>query len=298
MHINYRIAVRIIKKVKLKAFSLLEISIAIFITGIIFSSLFPVFKLITKAQEEVVNEEKAKQIRIAVQNYVLLKGHLPFAANDLQGKSSQNIWSGFVPYKELGLKESLCYSAAKIPFKFIVNINFCKKENEKFIPLNVPLYVFPPCGSVSFCRLYDWSSNGRIIKYDKACLLDDIDVLDKGESVVLPENDVFIMRDIDNISGIGDVNSWLVNSLASKDEKFRCCNKVAWILIAPKKRKHKKGVKLSACQINNDKADNKKICYSSEKNDSGMFYDKVFFQTRFDLAAQIGFNCSSQGLYL
>jgi type II secretory pathway pseudopilin PulG len=298
MYNSYRIAIKAMNKIKIKAFSLLEISIAIFITGIIFSSLFPVFKLITKSQEEVVNEEKAKQIRIAVQNYVLLKGHLPFAASNLNGRSANNIWSGFVPYKDLGIKESLAQSAAKIPFKFIVNINFCKKEGEKFIPLHVPLYVFPALGCVSFCRLYDWSADGKIVKYDKACLLDDLDVFDKGESVILPENDVFIMKDVQGISGIGDVNDWLISSLSSKDEKFRCCNKVAWVLIAPKKRKSLKGQKLSACQINNDKADNKKICYAGEKNDLGVFYDKVFFQTRFDLASQIGFNCTSHGLYV
>lgn len=272
-------------KLKIKAFSLLEMALVIAIIGIVFSSITPIWHIFNKSNAEKLNEEKYNYIRLAMQNHLRKKGYLCAAAPDLNGISNENMIKGYVPYKTLGISKKYAFDANNKPFIFAVNKHFLNKNLANLaLPITINIH------HSNFCRILKPSNNGEMERYDEVCENAGLVVLENEESIILKDDFFYIMHDLKKTNSLIDVKIWLKNSLSTFEEKYKNCNTIAWVLIVSKKNNNK-------CSKINADFENK-VCYiSCSENGSGkenLFLDKVFYQTRFDMAAQIGSPCSSQ----
>ena len=266
---------------KFKAFSLLETAITLAILGLLTSIIFPIYKIISHYKEKITNEEKYNYIRTSMQSYLLRHGKLPFAA-DQEGISKPNMLIGFIPYKTLGIKKSYMFDAKNNFFTYAVNKNFTNTN----IPIITSLKTPPLANTKTFCRLYKFHNN-EIILYDD--IEENLSLFEEEKNIILQDDYFYIMLPQKKFKSIHEMNQWLKDSLEKKEEKYKNKNAIAWILISHGKNK------TSCSQMN--KIQSPKFCLLPNKNEQQNFSDQVFYQTRFDMAAQVGTPCTSEPIY-
>ena len=141
---------------------------------------------------------------------------------------------------------------------------------------------------VSFCRLskgsYTTKDNRKFIT-DNICNLENLIILDKGKSVVLENDYVFSMNPM-YLNDDEALKKWYHNK---NNEDHKMCNTIAWLIISHGQNVKKK--QLSTCQIMNQNSQ-QQFCLAPEESDNGLFNDSVFYQTRFDMAAQANCPCT------
>jgi hypothetical protein len=286
MHSLYRISIKLIR-----AFSILEASLVVAISGVMLSVIIPVYKILSKSYEHKNNEFKATKIRLAIQSYVLRNGYLPFASSG-DGFAKVQTFSGFIPYKTLGLDKKFSVNSRAVPFKFVVNKHLTQAGGS-FSSILLPPFAKPNVNKVTFCRLYTFEKD-EILKYDKICDLESIDILENGKSIIDPLSSFFVMPPISNFSYVGEMQRWASSVQNLSHPKYKVCDTIAWVLISSEGRRGKK----TNCQLINENPASEKFCLRPEASDHGIFDQKFYYQTRFDLASQIGRYCGSEPIDL
>ncbi len=296
-------------KQKTKAFSLLEISLAIAIAGIAVSCITPIWHTITIAKHQRANEEKFHYIRIAMQAYLLRFGYLPCAAATENGLSTENTFTGFIPYKTLGIQSRYTKDCNGKPFTFSVNKNLVRIPGKNYILLPKQANCIDIPNQVSFCRLYGYNeqqaptiingiySTSKYYCTDQICKLPNLTILEKGESII-DKNDYFhILPELTmNMSNPTRWLQWQRSAVLEKNDRYKICNTVAWLMISHGPNKSNKPLSkgkllnLAALQNNQQQV----FCISPDVDDAGLFNDVVFYQTRFDMAAQCGCPCTTE----
>lgn len=280
---------------KIAAFSLVEIALTIIILGITISSITPIWQAIHISKKMRVNEEKFHYIRLAMQGYLLQHGYLPNASSTFEGISQKEVVRGYVPYKTLGISKDYAFDSNNRPFSFVVNKNLVQLDNVIYKPLMQHIYHDEP-NSVSFCRLshgsYKTEHNKRFIT-DNICNLKNLTLLDQGKSVVLETDYVFSIPPM-FLNDSDALKKWYLNK---KNEEHKICNTMAWLIISHglegnfHAKKNKQKQKISKCKQMNTNNE-QEFCLSPESDDDGLFNDTIFYQTRFDMAAQSNCPCT------
>lgn len=290
-------------KKQFRAFTLIEIALSIAIAGIAVSCIAPIWQTIAIAKKQRANEEKFHYIRVAMQAYIIRYGHLPFAANNLDGMASDMSVRGFVPYKTLGLQKQYALDCNGKPFTFVVNKNLIKLPDRNYIPMIKHANSCIKLNDASFCRLYSplffkkdlhagqsGASNESLV--DQVCNLENLVILENGESVIEKTDYYYVLTPVAGLSSqAGLWVNWNMPMKANNPAR-KVCNTIAWLIVShgpvSKKTTNKK---ISACKKMNDEEE-QKFCILPTKDDGGLFNDTIFYQTRFDMAAQAGFPCT------
>lgn len=273
---------------KIKAFSLLEAAMAIAIFGLAISIVIPIMQTITIAKKHRINEEKFYQIKIAMEIYLLKHGYLPLPENE-NGKSIET-YKGNVPYIELGLSKKAIYDANNKLFTYAVNKNLTKKEEKTHIPITHPLSTVLPNNCVTFCRIYKQNGKGEVEKYDDIDFDKNLKIFDKNGNVLLENDHIYIMYPLKRFANTLEYRAWKARSLKEKNLSQKNYNLIAWILIS-----HGKKTKNDSIDKFNNL--NQEYNFYIEGTDGKIFNDQLFYQTRFDMAAQIGFPCTLEPVY-
>lgn len=291
MRISKKIScINIFRKLRFRAFSLLEIAISLTIIGIAFAGILPFWKLLLFSRNQRINELKAVQVRYAIQGFVLRYGFLPYAAKDQNGIETHGNHKGFLPYKTLGLSKNYIMDSHNKPFTFIMNKHLGKNNEKHHLPPVIPFSIELPKDSCTFCRIYEFDKDGRVCLYDKICHVQNIELVAKGKDVFDSEHKkIYIMRPISKY--LSNTIAWIKLSL-TEDKKYENCDCVAWILISHGQSKN--GMKNKCREMN--RCSDSKFCLEPEPGDTGIFDDQIFWQSRFDLASQIGTPCSTEAI--
>lgn len=264
---------------KLKAFSLLETILSIAIIGLISSSFSLLFLSITRYKKIKLNEQKYHYIRISVQNYVLQHGKLPMASENTLGISSSS-YHGFVPYKTLGIAKSYMLDANNKPFRYVINPIFADTN----IPIHVPLNYKPDINEKSFMRLYKYDNN--VLIYDYYMKFNQIEIFDKENSIISKNDFFYVLPPISApFPTAAHFYQWIKQNYQKEENKVS--NVVAWILISF-------GKNTSSNEHKINKTSTSKFYITSANS---TFADTLFFQSRFDLLAQIGFYSTPEPIY-
>jgi len=289
------------KSRRLKAFSLLEVALAIAIAGIAVSCITPIWHTITITKKQRMNEERFHYIRTAMQAYLMRFGYLPCAAANENGFATNETYAGFVPYKTLGIAKQYSKDCEGKPFTFAVNKNLVKLPGKNYI-----LFPKQACSTnipnqVSFCKLYGFKPNAskeHTIYYcaDEICTLPNLALLDNEESIIDPNDFYHVLPHPEvNLSGYYSAK-WQKQVVLEKPDDRKVCNTVAWLLIMHGPNKHNKPLS-KAKEANIVKNAGQQIFYlSAAKDDKGLFNDIVFYQTRFDMAAQCACPCNTDAI--
>jgi hypothetical protein len=143
---------------KLKASLILEMALSLLIMGILMSSLMLFFQSVNSRRNHIVTVNRANYIRIALQAYVYRKGFLPYAADE-DGIEKDGQLIGYLPYKTLGIQKIYAKDGFGKFYEYLVNENlalgFHTKVGYLIVPLLVPLQI--PSQEYfckTFCRLY------------------------------------------------------------------------------------------------------------------------------------------------
>lgn len=279
----------------LPAFSLLEVALSIMIVGVALACVVPIFKTISVANSMRSNEEKFTRIRFAMQAYLLRHGHLPEAAQDTDGKSTPELTKGYVPYKTLGIERKYMFDVKSKPFSYVVNKFVIKAPGITFLPITMPLTTCIKPGQVTFCRYYkfnspkskfpdyyDWASSAP--EEEKLCLFDN------NENVLSHDEPIYIMKPLFKFMQMHTLIDWQKQSLQEKSIQYKSGDIVAWILISHGTPKNGQTSKAQYINI-------KSMRYFHMNFKDGAFNDIVFYQTRFDMAAQVGFPATVEPIY-
>lgn len=211
---------------RLNAFNLMEMSITLFIIGTTLTGILTLIKVIKFNQTEYINQKKYEYIKKALQNYVIQHGHLPYAANNNDGVSSNGLTNGFLPYKEIGINKSYSYDAKKQSFHYQVNKYLAKTNISIIMPLKYP----PKNGETSFNRVYNIQNN-EIIEYDIiANTPDDINIFENEINVISEKDYFYILPPITKFHSISELYKWYNSINDSKNNKFKCKNTIAWTI--------------------------------------------------------------------
>jgi|GEM_PF-7004516 len=289
---------------KMAGFSLLEVALSIMIVGIAVACVVPIFQTIGIANSMRTNEEKFTRIRFAMQAYLLRYGHLPSAASSTDGISTANKTKGFVPYKTLGIEKKYLFDAKSQEFIYVVNKFLIQtydanlQPNVKFLPITMPLTTVISPGEVTFCRYYQFEKSAKTgdqkflepKTYDQASHENGLNLMENGQNILDPEDVIFIMHPLYAFADLNSLKQWQKESLTKKEEKYKNTNIIAWILIC---KGNGKNGQISAAQEENRTSETT-FHISSE---DGIFNDLVFYQTRFDMAAQVGFPATIEPIY-
>ncbi|WP_342261776.1 hypothetical protein [Alphaproteobacteria bacterium endosymbiont of Tiliacea citrago] len=253
---------------KINAFSLLELTLSLSIMGLMLTSLTILHTLISKMNKKDINETKYHHIRIAMQNYLLKNGKLPYASKNEDGNSSITLYQGYVPYKTLGISKTYLYDANNRAFLYVVN----PLLTDTNIPIQTPLSYYPKEKEKSFLRLYKQHEN--ILYHDYYSQENQLEIFDEKNISVIEENDYFFVltQQPKNFKTQKELDQWVARNIDNKDEQYKVQNIIAWLIIT-----------------NNHKKNDKMKFYINKQT-------SIFFQTRFDMAAQIGFYCSAEPL--
>lgn len=273
------------------AYSLLEVAISIGIAGIAISMVTPIWHTISVAKKIRINEQKYHYIRNAMQAYVIRYGHLPHAAENLNGVANMQHVKGYLPYKTLGISKQYALDSNNKPFTYAINKHLGKHATKEHIPLMRNISTNTQRNQISFCRLFKYKDSGALAIIDEICVLDNLIVLEKGISIVDEQDHFFVMKPMSFFHTIEKWKEWQATSITQKTERMKNCNAIAWVLIAH--GSNKKNKPLSNCAQMN-KTETQKFCILPADDDNGFFNDTVFYQTRFDLAAQAGFPCTAE----
>ncbi len=88
---------------KVLGFTLIEMAIVIFITGIVISTILTVLPSILKTAKAKETRALLKKYDYALQGYAIANFRLPFADSNNDGLEDNNSFLGTLPYKTLGL---------------------------------------------------------------------------------------------------------------------------------------------------------------------------------------------------
>lgn len=259
---------------KIKAFSLLEITINLGIIGITLTGIITLWFALSKYQKEKINNQKYEYIRISMQNFLIQHGRLPNASKDTSGLEDCFNTNGNLPYKTLGISKKYMFDANGNAFRYIVNDHFTNTN----IPLVTPLSCPPKNADTSFLRIYTYNDN-KINLYDLIAHTNEkIKLIKNGTSVISEKDFFYILPPIKKFIDLNEMYKWIESSKV-QDPKYKTSNTIAWILISFNKN-------------NPDKQNqtNTKIFYENG--------DTIFYQSRFDMAAQTGFNATPEPIYI
>lgn len=287
------------------AFSLLEVAISLALIGIFLSILPKYFKLRDYAYNLQITTLRARYIRNSLQGFVKRYGFLPCAALNKDGIGVNGSFSGFLPYRTLGIDRRFMFDGFGAPFSYVVNqflaLSTYRKKMRILTP-SFPVNIFCEYG-VSFCRVSSYQTREdkfkpwvdsyskiglqevKIKECDSVCSLNKLQILLKNRPV-LQEDHVFAFRPY-----VDFYNRWLrfdgfgvdffkkLDPLAfTKLPSGKMCNVLAWALISGKGKPiiNTAATNTSIEQINLDSP------------------NLIFWQSRFDLVAQIGDPCTTQ----
>lgn len=259
---------------KTKAFSLLEAILSLTIIGLIASGFSVIYVTISLRNSKKANEYKFHEIRIAMQSYLIRNGKLPCAASKNNGESTQNTYIGYIPYKTLGITEKHALDSNNKPFKYIVNKNFTETD----MPLHIPLSIAPKSNEKSFLRLYNYVDGKLFYDFKENHII----LKDKNNGSVIDDTDFFyVLPPMKKITTRQALKNWLTQNVQL--EEYKVYNQISWLLISEGS---------TDSEESKSNRDQTWIFYISSKDKH--FTDQVFFQTRFDIAAQIGFYCTAE----
>jgi type II secretory pathway pseudopilin PulG len=123
-------------------FSLLEIAIALGIIGIIGAMSLPMINSLYKQKKDHQTEQNLNQVTQALAAYVLAHKHLPCPANpqadpDNAGLSEDNRVIGLVPYRTLGLSETVAKNGYRYWLTYAVPLELTDKNIRHLMTENV-----------------------------------------------------------------------------------------------------------------------------------------------------------------
>lgn len=264
------------------ALTLLETMLSLAILSLTSSCLLTLYFFLSHNQKHKINEQKFHKIRVAMQSYLLQHGKLPTASKSKDGISAPMLISGYVPYKTLGIPKAYMYDANNKEFKYVVNKLFINTN----IPLHVPLTYKPQNNEQSFLRLYTYQ-NGKLY-YDNTAG-NTLTIFDKNKiSVISNEDYFFVLAPLKApFNNINSFETWVKQTIQNEKQEYKVTNVVAWLIISFGKNNQSEEQKQN--RLSED------TFYISSKNTG--FYDWIFYQSRFDLAAQIGFYCTPEPIY-
>jgi type II secretory pathway pseudopilin PulG len=272
-------------KFRVKAYSILEIVLVLTIMGTVFSSLFSFWIVISQAKKQKQTEEKFHHIRVAMQAYLLRNGNLPSAAPGPEGISDGRTLQGFVPYKTLGIDKKYLLDSNRKPFRFVVNKNFIQNLAKIQTPPNI--------AAPTFCRLMviegenQLNNPTRVEKYDTICEAPDLLLLENGKNILDPNDYFFNLKEMPKFRFAQEAQTWIVDSLKVLHERYKVCNTIAWILVSENKNE-------TQCSHMNRDGSARFCLISNEKK----YRDRVFYQTKFDMAAQANYPCGAHPIFI
>ena len=114
---------------KIKSFSLLEMSFVIAIMGIIVGLYLPNFLNIKNSHKRQITNKHMEQIFTALSNYLVQNKKLPCPVQNINSVSPippcpSN--KGFIPYKTIGIEKKSILNGYNKPIKYIINLSLSK----------------------------------------------------------------------------------------------------------------------------------------------------------------------------
>ena len=122
-------------------FSLLEIAIALGIIGVIGGMSLPMINSLYRHKKDHQTEQNLNQVTQALAAYVLVQKHLPYPANpqadpDQAGLSEDGRVIGLVPYRTLGLSESVAKNGYRYWLTYAAPLELTNKSIRHLITTN------------------------------------------------------------------------------------------------------------------------------------------------------------------
>lgn len=262
-------------KTKIKAFSLLETNLVLLICGVLIIGVVQYWKIVTYEYKLIQSTNKANYIKKSLEGYVARNGFLPYAAKKTDGIETNDCCIGYVPYKTLGINSNYLYDGFGKKFKFIVNKNLVLKyhlsKSKVILPIQLPVRYFYCFDSITWNRLYNF-----LDEYGEKVLVS-YDLVKDTYNIYLYSNEKIIK--LDSLECLPPFNKEMFRDSIYLDnaeiykKKFVVYDLIAWALISEIKFKQDElNIKLNQDNI-------------------------VFFQTRFNLAAQIKCNPNSNAVF-
>jgi type II secretory pathway pseudopilin PulG len=111
--------------VKLSGFSLIEIAVVLIIIGLIGGMTLPALNVMLDWQKMTTTAERQEKILYALASYAVQNKILPYAANPAHPQGTQDTATrrrrGIVPYRDLGLPESIAKDGYQRWFTYVVD---------------------------------------------------------------------------------------------------------------------------------------------------------------------------------
>ena len=254
---------------KLKGFVLLEISISLLIVSIFLSICFEYVKRRQEQNQKFKTQKNANYIRKAMQGFVAKKGFLPCCAENENGKEKENNFSGFVPYKTLGIPKKYIYDGKNKPFTLYINkdLALSSYKHKKVVPVFIPYSTYPCLNTVTFNRIYktiphedERAANYGYIFYKQNRIVDKYDDIKEQNLKLFHKKQLIVLKSIIIQEQINS-HHLMAGDFVSKNSAEESKNLIAWCIISGKHNSE----------------------YIETDNPNYM----VFWQSRFNLSAQI-----------
>lgn len=260
---------------KIKGTALFESVLGLLLFSICISGIIMFHKSSSYSENMDITKMRANYIRKNIERYVATYGFLPYAAKTQNGEETDEQLIGYLPYKTLGISQEYMKDGFGNPYKFIVNKNLVLKYQEKkkwkIMPPFFPTMYFVP-------NLKIWS---RLNKYkrtnhqdieegtDGASYLYDYDEIEENYNITIFKKGKLIkLSEIEVTPIYLDIEySKLIKYELNKEnknqrEKYQVKDLIAWVLISDKKIPNTLSIEITN-------------------------YREIFWQSRFNLAAQI-----------
>lgn len=298
---------------KYQAFSILEAALSILLIGIFASFIMPYWKLLNTNNNIIQTKLKANYIRKAIEGYVIRNSQVPYAGNK-EGISQEGLLIGYLPYKTLGISKNYQYDGFGNSFTYIANGNLTMpkykknmRKNLAAMPIHIPQTVYPTfCCTYfkTFCRNYSYETRANTKEewkdYENGTLVSQYTRI-KQYDVLDDEKNIKIIKQNKEIKlGYIKIGKMLVKQPSFNLTAFH--KETQWEAAA---KEAKKNNKIKWEDLENNEAKNYDIIAwalishrtSANKNKSmkiiSGYGDLIFFQSRFNIAAQIKHPCTS-----
>lgn len=275
---------------KVKAISLIECTFSLLLMSICITSILTYYKTSISSYNRSLTTLRANYIRKCIEGYVAAHGFLPYASKSLLGRQDDDCVVGYLPYITLGISSTYAYDGFGRPFIFVVNKNlvlgYQKKQQYLLFPPLLPCsFYYPTVRTWHRLNLYRQVANQKEITntqsamylwdYDKVNELFNINLIKDGKILKLSKIHVYPILDESSLR-----RKNIITNIEQARQLYPIEDLVAWALIS-----HKTSVdyaKLDSEPIHIKIAD----------------YSVVFWQSRFNLAAQIKHPITTTPSYL
>lgn len=260
---------------KIKGTALLESVLGMLLFSMCISVIIMFHKKGSYAENIAITKMRANYIRKNIERYVATYGFLPYAAKTQNGEETDEELIGYLPYKTLGISQEYMKDGFGNPYKLIVNKNlvlkYQKKNKWKVMPPFFPTIYFVP-------TLRVWN---RLNKYKKtnhqdmfegnegSSYLYDYDYMEENYNINIYYNGTLIkLSEVEvtpmylDIEYSKLIKYEMIKEAQKERDRYQVRDLIAWVLISDKTTPN-----ILSIEITN--------------------YREVFWQSRFNLAAQI-----------